>query len=192
MGKLFKKFRIKQGREKEAVKPKIRKIQEISTHRREHSEIEKILYCLCASGRKQTGYRKIIDGEEGELEKNIFLVSERLMEVSVSFGVMDKLFYSALRKMLSLRNSAAIHKLISDYFLGCILCGAEYSELGLFLAKHAPGVFTHNRDGILSNIGSGELHKKILELKYRPYRSVKFQQKVLLLRSGIVTEEDVE
>lgn len=191
MTRAFKKFRIQRTKEKEKAKekPKTRKVQEIHTHGKEHSEVEKIFYCLSIPNRRKTAYRKIIDLEEAELERNIILVSERLLEATVSFESIDKLFYLALRRILSLRNSVAMHGLLVQYFIASVLCGSQCDELGLFLIKHAPATLIRNRDSILPVLPQGELKTRLQGLEaVRPFSSIAFGQRVFVLRDQVLPD----
>ncbi|AFM98707.1 hypothetical protein EHEL_080010 [Encephalitozoon hellem ATCC 50504] len=190
MGKLFKKFRIEKANERKKAKekPKIKKTQEIKSHVKERSEIEKIFCCLDVSYRRKTGYRKIIALEEAELERNIFLISEKVLEVVVTFETVDSLFYSVLKRMVCLKNSISIHTLLIDYFLGSILCGVNYEKFGNFLLKHLPQLLSDNKTRILQIIPNGELKENISRLRSKSkYPTIKYQQKFTILRSEVIT-----
>ncbi|KMV65537.1 hypothetical protein M970_080060 [Encephalitozoon cuniculi EcunIII-L] len=192
MGKLFKKFRIEKANERKKAKekPKIKKTQEIRSHIRERSEIEKIFCCLDVSYRRRTGYRKIIGLNEAELEKNIFLVLEKVLEVVVTFDPVDSLFYSVLKRVLRLRNSVSIHPLLIDYFFASVLCGASYEDFGFFLLKNSPQLLVSSKDKILARLPDGELKSKISELKPRNRcPSIEYQQKFVILKDKVLIDD---
>lgn len=193
MGKLFKKFRIERTNERKKAKekPKIKKIQEIKSHIKERSETEKIFYCLDVSHRRKTGYRKILALDEVELERNIFLILEKVLEVVVTFDIVDSLFYSVLKRMVYLKNSTSIHTLLVDYFLSSILCGVNYEKFGCFLLKHLPQLLSSNKDRILPVIPDGELKESISKLKPgSKFLTVKYQQKFMVLKDRVLTTTD--
>ncbi|AFN83424.1 hypothetical protein EROM_080010 [Encephalitozoon romaleae SJ-2008] len=190
MGKLFKKFRIEKANERKKAKekPKIKKTQEIRSHTKERSETEKIFCCLDVSYRRKTGYRKILVLDEVELERNIFLILEKVLEVVVTFDIVDSLFYSVLKRIVYLKNSVSIHTLLIDYFLGSILCGVNYEKFGCFLLKHLPQLLSSSKGRILPIIPNGELKESISKLKPgSKFLTFKYQQKFMVLKDGVLT-----
>lgn len=189
MGRLFKKFRLEKANERrtEKERPRIGKVQEIKSHVREHKEIDKVFHCLSIPSRRRTAYRKIIGLGDAELERNIFLVLEKALEVVVSFEPVDKLFYSALRRIIHLKNGVSVHNLLMDYFVASTLCGANYRDFGAFLLRHTPQLLAINKDRILPNVSDGELKRKISVLRTEEkYSVIKYQQKVMILKDRIL------
>ncbi|ADM11938.1 uncharacterized protein Eint_080010 [Encephalitozoon intestinalis ATCC 50506] len=193
MGKLFKKFRIEKAneRKKSKEKPKIRKTQEIKSHLKERSEIEKIFWCLDVSSKRKIGYRKIIGLDESELERNVLLVLEKVLEIVVTFDPVDDLFYSVLKRLIHLKNSASTHSTLIDYFLASILCGVNYEKFGCFLFRYLPQLLLDNRDRILSKIPDSELKKKISALKPKSkFSTIEYRQRFIILKDRVLVNID--
>ncbi|KAH9410945.1 hypothetical protein HK407_09g13580 [Ordospora pajunii] len=191
MGRVFKKFRLQKAKERRIgrERPRIGKLREIASHRKEHDSVEKIFYCLSVSGRRRMAYRRILDLDELELQKNIFLVSEKILGTVVSFDPIDKLFYPVMKRILGLKNSSAIHGMLIDYFTASILCSVKYQEFGMFLLRHAPQLLFSNKDRIAGILPNGELRAGIEGLKSR-HRCpvVKFDQKYTLLKANVLLD----
>ncbi|KAM0671189.1 hypothetical protein CWI42_090030 [Ordospora colligata] len=191
MGRVFKKFRLQKAKERRVKndKPRVGKLQEIISHKKEHDDVEKIFYCLNVSGRRRMAYRRILDLDEIELQKNIFIVSEKILDVVVNFDPIDKLFYPAFKRILGLKNSYAIHGLLIDYFIASILSSVKHQEFGMFLLKQVPQLLFNNKGRITDSLPNGELKSKIESLKGKVKCPViKFDQKYTLLKENIILD----
>jgi hypothetical protein len=192
MAKTFKKIKLKKalGKEKEMEKPKARALKYRMGHRAEVGDVDKIFYCLSMGNRRRTGYRKILGLDTKALESNIYLISEKLLEIIVSFQPTDKLFYRALRRLVSLRNGNAIHQLLFDYFQAAVLCQADYGPLGSFIIRNAPSVFTDNREAVKTFLKEEQLLMEICGLReVSSCAEADFTNRICLLRSGCIVDQ---
>jgi hypothetical protein len=192
MARTFRKMKLVKAleREKEKEKPRLKTLSHKASHRAEAEEIDKIFYCLAVSNRRKTAYRKILGLDAWLLEKNIYLISEKLLGIIVEFQPTGKLFYGALKRLATLRNGKAIHQLLFDYFQAAVLCQADYEALGDFILKNTPSLLAGNKEHVRTFLKQGSLLSAICGLRdSEPCAKADFKSRICLLRDRCIVDQ---
>lgn len=166
---MFKRFKALEA-EAKAVKfasPKIRKIHEISTHDKVHDCTEQILSIANLPQKRTTFFRKIIQIPATELDRSIYLIATALLNTLMVDSAIDKLFYTALGRILRSDRSEVVRPLCAEYLVAQLSTSKDYTTFIEFLLRHHSEVISPRKLDILSLVASQhpQLHRRVAAVK---------------------------
>lgn len=172
--KMFKKYKLakKKKIQKEKEKPKVGTLKVDKTHTAIREEVESILLLL--DTRPSSAFRRIISLDLNVLNKNIFLITKKVLQIFLEEGFDLKI----LNKLNSCDNSTAIHNLLYDYLRVAILSGYSYKPLLNFMIRNCSFVLRKNKEELLKMIEDYDCRSKIESLKDKVLR-VGFEDTVI-------------
>lgn len=151
--------------ENQFKKPTVKKVKEIKTHLKEKNEIEKIFYCCSIQNKRKTVFRMILNLSNDELDKNSYMLMEKLLNIFVADSSIDKLFYVVFSKLLKIKNTSSIKKLCIDHLKAQLSCDKNYHTFLEFLIRHFKNVIVENKNEILNYITDDDIKQKVLKLQ---------------------------
>ncbi|KAI4292508.1 hypothetical protein PAPHI01_1782 [Pancytospora philotis] len=98
----------KLARENKFKEPKVRKCKEIVTHAKERNDVERIFALASFPKKRQALYRTVVGLPQTELDQNIYMLADIVLRCLLEDSVIDKLFYTALGRLLRSARGAAI------------------------------------------------------------------------------------
>lgn len=163
---MFKKYKIakKKKIQKEREKPKVATLNVDKTHTAVREEVEAILLLL--DTRPSSAFRRIISLDLIVLNRNIFLITKKVLQIFLEQGFDIKI----LNKLNSCDNSPSIHGLLYDYLRVALLSGQAYKTLFNFMIRNCSNVLRKNKEELLNMIEEPDCRSKIVNLKDKTLR----------------------
>lgn len=163
--------------------PKIQATKEIKTHLRERTTTEKLLYLFTLPNKQKTTYRMILTMPQNELEKSIYIITEKLLNTLITDKKIDKTFYSALSRIFKISKADALKKLCVDYLRAQMSYDKQYTTFLEFLLRHFKDAIVEHKEEIASFLEDKELKIRILALKRaESIPSINYNEPYYLLR----------
>lgn len=160
---------FKRAKEEIFQKPRIKTSREVRTHQRERTPVERMFYMLGHHLRRKAALRMVLSLPQHEIDKNIYMISEMMLRAVVEEGVVDRMFFAALGRLVQSRKACAIKDLCMDYLEAQLNLDKQYLGLAVFLVRHFKDAVVSRRDGILGIVEDPCLREVVSRLEvHRP------------------------
>ena len=174
---MFKRFRVaqKEAKEGQFKAPKIRKTMEVCTHTKEHEPIDKIFFLASIPQKRKTFYRKILDLQQSEVDKNIYMIADALLHGLLEDSLVDKLFYAVLGRLACSEKASSIKGICVDYLIAQLSIDKSYKSYAEYLIRNFGETVAERKADLLGCSLDPELRRRIAGLRdpesVRRYRS---------------------
>ncbi|KAM0680942.1 hypothetical protein GINT2_000746 [Glugoides intestinalis] len=180
---MYKSRKTENKNENTFKQPKIQATKEIKTHLRERTTTEKLLYLFTVPNKQKTIYRMVLTMPHSDLEKSIYIITEKLLSTLITDKRIDKTFYSALSRIFKISKADVLKKLCVDYLRAQMSYDKQYTTFLEFLLRHFKDAIVEHREEIASFVDDKELKARILALKRtESVQSINYKEPYYLLR----------
>ncbi|KAI5173336.1 hypothetical protein PAEPH01_1902 [Pancytospora epiphaga] len=163
---MFKKQRIAKEEAKEAKfkEPTVKRCKKKDTHTGEHSDITRITLLSRIPARRKTFYRSIVELTEKSLDQNIYIICGLLFQTMLDDRNIEKLFYTALGRILRSSSSESVNSLCVDYLIAQLAMDRAYTTLLEYFLRHCSGALVPRKTALMELVDDPRLQRSLQKL----------------------------
>lgn len=164
---MFKRFRTakEEAKRSKFKEPKVRKCKEVHTHTKEHTQIDKIFLLASLPKKRKTMYRMVMELPPPELDRNIYILANVLLNALLEDSAIDKLFYSALGRLLRSPKAHAIKGICIDYLIAQLSIDRKYLSYAEYLIRNHSNVIADRKNEVAQHTLDEGLKRRVLSLR---------------------------
>lgn len=184
----FKKFKLQKKKkiENEKQLPKIRDLKVPQTHIN-RSLIDTVVILLHT--KQNTGLRKILDLPQSVIDKNIYILTSKVLEISLKDNYSNDLCFKILKKLVRNELNVYLHDLLFKYLEVSILSNRNYKKLFFTCKENCCDIIVNNKERLLEIVEDNDIKQKINGLKSRINKCT-IKDKIIFVNGEFITAYD--
>lgn len=144
--------------------PRIKHSREIKTHLRERTVVEKIFYLFTNPSKRKTVFRMILAMPQADLNRNIFMISDQVLNTLIQDKNIEKNFYSVITRILKCENSSCLNALCVKYLKAQLSFDPKYLTFFEYLIRHFKSAIISQKQQIANSIEDKIVRDRLLAL----------------------------
>lgn len=162
-------FKFKKSKEPEKEEPfkqpKIKHSREIKTHLKERTIVEKIFYLFTNPSKRRTVFKMILAMPVGDLNRNIYMISDQVLNTLIQDKNIEKNLYSVLTRIFKCEKAACLNSLCTKYLKAQLSFDPKYLTFLEFLIRHFKNAIIEEKQQIALYIEDASVKKRLLSIE---------------------------